>query len=326
MSESPSIPEKRPRTSTFVGRLAWSYSPGSSRVDDLYLSQDTSRRYWLLWRVWNDPDFSETNVAARLRRSGQSPREAAAHLVRVAYRDELDEFGNPPCRYVVWDEGVLSEKELLAIADLVWEPNGDTAADDEEEDEDEAEDTGDGSSLQVAVDALIGAWTLGVDYRPLVTDVTGVLEARGAPHVDGEPVASAAIAPDVLQAAFAGMDDDDVREGLELGPRIRITDVHRLQYFEEAVLPAVAEDADVASAFMAVTIKSSNGATAILVAAVQGYSFSSVEHEWIGVFTDEDDFRDDRRGEGWVLDVGEFAALPMRERLRMVRGEASLAG
>src|SRR5687767_10748307 len=88
------FPARRPRSARYVGEVSWSWSPGHSRSDSLYLSLDTRRRYWLLWLEWADGELSESNLSAYTRRDGLSPVEAAKLLVACWYKGEELEFSD----------------------------------------------------------------------------------------------------------------------------------------------------------------------------------------------------------------------------------------
>jgi hypothetical protein len=115
------------RTTAFLCRIEWSWSPVHHRMDSYYLLR--CRTYWVLW-VKRHGDYGEEweqpIPIARCQRDGFGEDCKAAAMILLAavlteeirqlgsYGSELDRF------HAITDAGLLSAKELDVVADTVW--------------------------------------------------------------------------------------------------------------------------------------------------------------------------------------------------------------
>ena len=113
------VPRKRPRTARFLGSVAWNWSPAGSRVDDLYISMDRSRRYWMLWIDNTDADYALSRLGAYMPRGALTTKSAARRLVVFYYAREEQEF-HTLGPWEVWEPGQLSKRELRTIGEKLW--------------------------------------------------------------------------------------------------------------------------------------------------------------------------------------------------------------
>lgn len=114
------VPRSRPRSARHVGSVWWSWSPGNSRSEQLYLSFDRSRRFYLLWFEWSDDGFSESRIAAYVPRKGLDPRAAAISLITANYQGEEREYASAGGPWVGSSPGLLDSEELMLVAELIW--------------------------------------------------------------------------------------------------------------------------------------------------------------------------------------------------------------
>ena len=114
---------------------------------------------------------------------------------------------------------------------------------------------------------------------------------------------------------------DEVREALELRQNQRLTPARRIQFMEQHVLSALCDDADVTHMFVPVVLNSSDGDELILMASIQGYSFTIIRTEWWGIVESEEAFRESLLARGWIEGVAWFQKLPAKRKLAIVTGE-----
>jgi hypothetical protein len=116
------------------------------------------------------------------------------------------------------------------------------------------------------------------------------------------------LGPDAMASAYQRIDDDDVREALDLTGK-RVTRAQRIEYFEQVMLEGLLQDADITRAFVPVVLTATDGASVLMEGAVHGYSFSGVETEWEGPFDARMDFVMKLQEDGWVGSVEEFQCM-----------------
>jgi hypothetical protein len=124
-----------------------------------------------------------------------------------------------------------------------------------------------------------------------------------------------------MASAYQTIDDDDVREALELTGK-RVTRAQRIGYFEQVMLEGLLQDADITRAFVPVVLTATDGASVLVVGAVHGYSFSGVETEWEGPFDAEMDFVGKLQEDGWVGSVEEFGEFAEKKKVEVLTGRA----
>jgi hypothetical protein len=99
-------------------------------------------------------------------------------------------------------------------------------------------------------------------------------------------------------------------------PRARPTIESRVEYFEQVVLPAILDDADHASAFAALSLRTRAGETLVLASDVRGYSFSGITIDWSGPYQRFEDLKQLLEREGWVTDLVTFGSFGQLRSLR----------
>lgn len=122
------LPRRRPRSAKHVVTLKWNWHPAPHhREDNLYLSFDSSRRYWLLWLEWNDEHGREVFVRAYMPSRDTPATVAARQLISSCYRGEVREFASdPPSESdepVPWHSascGLLPPHDLISIRREIW--------------------------------------------------------------------------------------------------------------------------------------------------------------------------------------------------------------
>lgn len=88
------------------------------------------------------------------------------------------------------------------------------------------------------------------------------------------------------------------------------------------MLPALCDDADVTHMFVSAVLTSSDGAELILMASIQGYSFSIIRTRWWGIVESDEAFRRSLLERGWIEGAEWFQKLPAKRKLAIVTGEA----
>lgn len=116
-------PATMPRKAHCIGRVAWTWSPMHSRMDEYFLSMDSSRTLWLLWSRYYDDNWGrwETpTVAAYGPRKGTTAMAAASRLLEAIWREERHGFGELDQFHLVTAEGLLCKNDLMAVGREVW--------------------------------------------------------------------------------------------------------------------------------------------------------------------------------------------------------------
>ncbi len=114
------MPKARPRSATFIGTLWWPWSPAGSRVEDVYDSLDSSRKYMVLWSDSDDGEFSLKRAPAIILRHLIDPELAVLALLLAGYRGEEMEFGSETGPWIVWRPDFFSAAELMMAAAIIW--------------------------------------------------------------------------------------------------------------------------------------------------------------------------------------------------------------
>lgn len=109
---------------------------------------------------------------------------------------------------------------------------------------------------------------------------------------------------DIAAHPYNGFNDDNLAEHLDLGGDEIFTDKQRADY-AFAVLQFWFEepDADMQAVVSAAELQDSEGRKVLVAYEIKGYSFSGVEYDTIGVFTDEASIREYYRKKGYLLGI-----------------------
>ena len=116
-SEHPAYPRKP----VFVAAVEWEGDkPLGDRLEWFYLSGDRDRwRLWQ-WREALDDCVMVWELYADAARKGVDPKAAAIYLLMDAWRTEKENDYLLSPMDVIWEAGLLSVGELVAMADEVW--------------------------------------------------------------------------------------------------------------------------------------------------------------------------------------------------------------
>lgn len=112
------IAKRRPRNADFLCQLEWAWSPGSSRVENFYISR--GRRFWVLWSSSYDDNFGKWDSSAQVHCDKCISFSDAGMLMMSAYlsndRDayELEKY------HWIGRTGLLDVSEIDAVARTVW--------------------------------------------------------------------------------------------------------------------------------------------------------------------------------------------------------------
>lgn len=174
--------------------------------------------------------------------------------------------------------------------------------------------------FQRAVDRLVADWRAKRPVGQALECVTQMMLDRGQVSAS-EDCIGVFLGPSAMSAAFCAIDDDAVREAMELADR-RVTQAHRIHFFEQCVLENLLQDADVTRAFVPLVLQASDGDAVQLVSGISGYSFSGLEFEWHGPLAVDFDVAKWLRKEGWVETVEEFQGMSAKRKLAVVTGAA----
>ncbi len=148
---------------------------------------------------------------------------------------------------------------------------------------------GDEPDIQPEIDKAVLAWCRGkVDKKSLRVITDFLEEFGGVSEGEGEE-AGIFISPAVAVAIFDGLDLTEVAAelGLEEGARPTKEEIDEYLAYK---MERAAEDSDDSCAFSSHLITSTDGAELILVATVNGYSFSGVSTTWYGPYDAVDEF------------------------------------
>ncbi|MHB1095969.1 MAG: hypothetical protein ACYC3F_07330 [Gemmatimonadaceae bacterium] len=229
------------------------------------------------------------------------------YLCRTGTLPELDHDGPAQLRYsfpMISQEPVVFPRRR---------PNEDVEIE-------RGDDVEPGSAFQADVDALIAKVNDGEDADELLQRVQEQLEAD--PEWRLRAAMGMFLNPGEIAQAYEVIDDDEVREALELRQNQRVTPARRIQFLEQYVLPALCDDADVTHMFVSAVLTSSDGDELMLMASIQGYSFTIIRTEWWGIVESEEAFRASLLERGWIEGLEWFQKLPAKRKLAIVTGEA----
>ncbi len=231
------------------------------------------------------------------------------HLLRTGRLPELTHEGPAQLRYefpMISQEPVVQaprpSAELSAYAEAV-----------------------DGDTHQVDVDALIAsvrARRVDADALQRVTEWLTATDAAQEWSGDGE-VLGLWLSPNRIAAAYAAIDDHELREALELGARQRVTRAQRIEYLEQYVLPTLCDDADETQLFVPVQLRATDGDELTMVAGIQGYSFTEITTEWWGPVESAAAFREQLERWGWGEGVEGFEKLAVGRKVELVTGRTA---
>ncbi len=180
----------------------------------------------------------------------------------------------------------------------------------------EADTDSEAEQAQADIDLVVDTALDGMVHRSALERVTTRLDETGALDDAGAgELAGLYLSADVIADGYDAIDDDQLREAMELRAKTRITPTHRLAYLREYILGELEADADASHALVPVTLTARDGRTVLVVGGVRGYSFSGVETTWCGPFATVDAMRRYLTEEGWVQGVEGFEALSPARRL-----------
>ena len=174
--------------------------------------------------------------------------------------------------------------------------------------------------VQRDVDAVVGAFRRGEASDDAFERLAAWLDDYADGALLQYELSFQALASDTVRDAFAALDDEDVAEHLGLDDATSLTDADRVAHLEEHEFGRLFEDGDVAPGFTPVPLRATGGAEAVLIRRAQGYSFSGVTFEWLGPYESFEAFVHALAADGWVVDVEEFGARPLQDKLRLLRG------
>jgi len=230
-------------------------------------------------------------------------------LLRTGTLPELDHAGPDGLdfSFPLSSQEPVSYRVEAPAADETPTNDVDYAADDD--------DDGEGS-LQGLIDRLVTDWRAKRPIAESLARIQETLEESGDIH-SGYDILGVFLGPKAMADAFAVIDDDVVRQALEITDR-RVNQTQRIEFFEQHVLEGLLEDADVTRAFVPIVLESSDGESLQLVVGISGYSFTILEYEWHGPFEAEFDFAEWVRKEGWVETVEEFQQMGARRKAKLL--------
>lgn len=239
---------------------------------------------------------------------------AYVHLKRTGMLPELEQWADHQLQfcYPMISQGDVTLPPRARAEGESWQEA------DEEPDDCDAFSDDDEARQQHDIDALIASWRAGAVDTSALQRVVESLEAQNAQYEGmGDDPYGAFLGPDAMVDAFESIDDDQVREALELTGK-SVTRAQRMEFFEQFVLPGLLDDADLTRLFQAIVLTSSTDDSVLLVAGVRGYSFTVLETEWEGPFDASLDFAALLRSNGWVETVEEFQRLPAKRKSQLV--------
>ena len=109
--------DRPPRSAKFVATVGWSWGPGSSRTDRMWLSTDAKRNGWHLWLQTSDFDTGRPlfcRGASGYPYTARDSLHAAKELLVSSWIGEMEqgaEFGGTP---EVYEEGLLGQADIDA--------------------------------------------------------------------------------------------------------------------------------------------------------------------------------------------------------------------
>jgi hypothetical protein len=109
------------RTTSFLCKLEWSWSPMNERMESYYLQR--RRKHWVLWIKRYDDNWQKWDAPiaiARCPRVDEDHKAAAMILLAGSFTEEIRQYDNELDRYTINDTGSLSMEDLDAVADSVW--------------------------------------------------------------------------------------------------------------------------------------------------------------------------------------------------------------
>ena len=119
------VPTRFPGRSTYLFQAEWASSPAHNWINAYYLSSNTARSHWFLWRrYFNDGGYEwfwESQVTAYAPRVTHDRHVAAMWLMALAWKAEAEAFesGQPDW---INEEAYLSIAEIKAIYRYIgWE-------------------------------------------------------------------------------------------------------------------------------------------------------------------------------------------------------------
>jgi hypothetical protein len=121
MTGSAVFAKRMERTTSFLCKIEWSWSPVNERVESYYLERGDS--YWIFWKEQYDDNYGRWQKAraiARCLRKELDERSAAKILLSAAFAEEIRHCNSDPGRFGITETGLLSMRELDAVADSIW--------------------------------------------------------------------------------------------------------------------------------------------------------------------------------------------------------------
>jgi hypothetical protein len=110
------------RTTAFLCRIEWSWSPVHYRMESYYLQR--CRSHWVLWVKHHGEELYQPIPIARCQRGegfAQEYKTAAMILLAAVLTEEIRRYDSELDRFhAITDTGLLSTEELNAVGDTVW--------------------------------------------------------------------------------------------------------------------------------------------------------------------------------------------------------------
>jgi hypothetical protein len=314
----------------FVRDASDQSTTASSVVDaqalDRYLVIQVARDAVFEEIVWSQDCWCAENAHAALEQRAADARQTNSGTGDIYIFDRLERRLVRSLHPVADAQAVVAEWLLgeVETEDTEDEPTPTFEVEESDEAEDESGDDGDEVEtnsfefIQPTADIVIHAMREGrcdEDALERLVEWFDEYRGNGSCELDMED-AVIAIEIDRVAERLHGSDADEIAScfGIEDEDLVSVDD--RVRYAEEHLLPRLLDDADIASCFVPVAIEASDGTCAVMVANIQGYSFTCVTTEWLGPFPSWPDYVASLKREGWVTCVEEFADLPIAEKLQ----------